>query len=154
MPGNIRLSGVSGQAFFHMVRSFFLIHAILAVSSCGTGVSDRLQSGEVMGLFHLEGRWAGPVVPKNEACGTSTTGLMSVGRKTFAFDPFQGTTVINGAISDADSLQGTLSRAGNGQQAITISFSGQARHSDSGEEMIDGELVSGRCSWTVSLKRG
>ncbi len=137
-----------------MIRSFFSVTLFLAISACANQTADRLQSGQVMGFFHLEGRWAGPVTPKGEECGMTTTGLMSVGRTTFAFDPFQGTTVINGTVSDADSLKGSLSRAGNGQQVVSISFSGEARHHDGGEDTIDGELVSGRCSWTVNLKRG
>jgi hypothetical protein len=136
-----------------MMRCFFLVSLFLTVSACGNHAADRLQSGQVMGFFDLEGRWAGPVTPKGEECGRTTTGLMSVGRTTFAFDPFQGTTVINGTVED-DSLKGSLSRPGNGQQVVSISFSGEARHHDGGEDTIDGELVSGGCSWTVSLKRG
>ncbi len=154
MPGNIRYSGVDGQVFFLMMKLFFLVALLLAVSCCGEQAADRLQSGKVIGLFGLEGRWTGPVTPQSDGCGTSGIGLMSVGLRTFAFDPFQGTTVISGTVSDAVSLRGALVRAGNGQQPSSISFSGEARQRDGGDETIDGELVSGRCSWTVSLKRG
>jgi len=136
-----------------MDRHFFLLATLLTIAGCHNEAADRLQSGEVIGLFGLEGRWAGPVAPTTEGCGQTTTGLMTVGRKTFAFDPFQGTTVINGTVSDAD-LQGSLTRPGNGQQVVSISFKGTAvQHHGSGEA-IEGRLGSGRCSWTVNLKRG
>jgi hypothetical protein len=137
-----------------MIRFIFLAPVILAVSGCLSDAADKLQSGQVMNLFGLEGRWAGPVAPKADGCGRTATGLMTVGGKTFAFDPFQGTTVINGTMSDAGILEGTLSRPGGGQQVVSISFSGTATHHVDGEDTIDGQLVSGRCSWTVELKRG
>jgi hypothetical protein len=135
------------------MRPFFLLPILLAVSGCFSHAADSLQSGQVIGLFGAEGRWAGPVRPMADGCGQTTTGLMTVGRKTFAFDPFQGTTVINGAVSEAG-LQGTLSRPGNGQQIVSISFSGSVGADADGQQTIDGKLESGRCSWAVSLKRG
>jgi hypothetical protein len=137
-----------------MLKFFFLAPLALAVFGCGNKAADRLQSGKVMALFHLEGRSMGPVTPQGEECGKSSIGLMSIGRKTFAFDPFQGTLVISGTVSDADHLQGTLSRVGSGQQVVSISFAGDARQHDGEEDSIDGHLVSGHCSWTVNLKRG
>ena len=137
-----------------MIRYFVLLALILAASGCRNEAADRLQSGKVMNLVGLEGRWAGPVIPTADGCGQTTTGLMTVGRNTFAFDPFQGTTVINGAVSDTGGLDGTLSRPGNGQQVISISFSGMARQHGDGEATIDGQLVSGHCTWMVNLKRG
>jgi hypothetical protein len=92
------------------------------------------------------------VTPDGDGCGPTTTGMMTVGGKTFAFDPFQGTTVISGSVSDSG-LQGSLSRPGNGQQLVSISFTGAATQHDSGEQTIDGRMASGHCSWTVSLKR-
>jgi len=135
-----------------MIRYFFLLAFLLAVSGCIHDAADRLQSGKVIALFGLDGRWAGPVTPKTDGCGQTSTGLMSVGVSTFAFDPFQGTTVINGTVSD-NRLAGTLSRPVNGQQVVSIRFSGAAVKHDGGEETIEGELVSGHCSWVVSLKR-
>jgi hypothetical protein len=145
--------GQLGKAIFHIMRFFFLLLIMLAVSGCQNEAADRLQSGQVIGLFGAEGRWAGPVTPTADGCGPTTTGLMTVGRKTFAFDPFQGTTVISGAVSEA-ALQGTLSRPGNGQQVVSIRFSGTVTDHADGQETIDGKLESGRCSWAVSLKRG
>jgi hypothetical protein len=140
-----------GKAFFLMFRLFFLIGFIAAVSGC-SGAADRLQSGRVMGWFGLEGRWAGPVTAKADGCGPTATGQMSVEQTKFAFDPFQGTTIINGSVSDDGHLDGVLSRPGNGQQVVSISFSGSAVKHDGGEQTIDGVLTSGRCSWSVSLK--
>jgi hypothetical protein len=137
-----------------MMRLLSLIALLLASNGCNNEAADRMQSGKVMGFFGLEGRWIGPVVPKVDGCGQTTEGLMTVGRGTFAFDPFAGTTVIDGTVSEKSGLTGTLSRSGNGQHAVSISFTGGASQSDHNEPMIEGQLESGRCSWTVSLKRG
>jgi hypothetical protein len=135
------------------MRYIFLLPALMAVLGCQNEAADRLQSGQVMGLFGAEGRWAGPVTPVTDGCGETTKGLMTLGRKTFAFDPFQGTTVISGPVTETG-LQGTLSRSGNGQQMVSISFSGTVETDADGQKTIDGKLQSGRCSWAVSLKRG
>ena len=95
-----------------MLRFFFLAALLLVVAGCNNEVADRLQSGRVIGMFGLEGRWAGSVTPTADGCGKMSTGLMSVTRTTFALDPFQGTTIINGTISDAGKLEGHLSRPG------------------------------------------
>jgi hypothetical protein len=137
-----------------MMRFFFLGCLAVAASGCHNEAADALQSGNVMGLFGVEGRWAGPVTPKTDNCGRSTKGQMSVERKTFAFDPFQGTTVINGSVSNDGTLKGTLSRPGSGQQVVSISFSGAVTQRDGGGETIDGQLTSGSCTWAVNLKRG
>ncbi len=136
-----------------MVRFIFFSCAALAVSGCNNQAADALQSGNVMGLFGLEGRWAGPVTPKSEDCGQIAKGQMSVERKTFAFDPFQGTTVIDGTVSGNGVLQGSLSRPAGGQQEVSISFSGAVAQHGDGTETIDGLLKSGHCTWAVSLKR-
>ncbi len=145
--------GQLGKAIFHIMRYIFLLPALMAVLGCQNEAADRLQSGQVMGLFGAEGRWAGPVTPVTDGCGETTKGLMTLGRKTFAFDPFQGTTVISGPVTETG-LQGTLSRSGNGQQMVSISFSGTVETDADGQKTIDGKLQSGRCSWAVSLKRG
>jgi hypothetical protein len=107
-----------------------------------------------MSLFGAEGRWTGPVTPNSDECGQPAKGQMSIERRTFAFDPFQGTTVITGTVSGSGALEGTLSRPGNGQQVVSISFSGSVTPHEGGEETVDGRLTSGHCTWTVSLKRG
>jgi hypothetical protein len=137
-----------------MVRFIFLSCLTLAVSGCNNEAADALQSGNVIGLIGLEGRWTGPVVPKSDGCGPTTKGQMSVERKTFAFDPFQGTTVIDGIVSGNGRLEGLLSRPGGSQQTVSIRFSGMLTQHDGGAETIYGQLISGNCTWMVSLKRG
>ncbi len=145
--------GRMGKVYFLIVVGLILGPIVLVVSGCSGNLGDRLQSGEVIGLIGLEGRWAGPVVPKEEGCGSTDTGMMTVGRSSFSFDPFQGTTVIDGTVAGAK-LSGILSRPGNGQQVISISFSGEVVKPEGGEQIIQGRLLSGPCSWTVNLKRG
>ncbi len=136
-----------------MSKLFFVATILLALTGCNNQAADLLQSGEVMGVFGLEGRWAGPVTPLEDGCGDRTNGLMTVGRKTFSLDPFQGTTVINGTVSSDAKLEGTFSRPIGGQQTVSISFLGMAMHHEKGGTTIDGKLTSGRCSWSVNLKR-
>jgi hypothetical protein len=140
------------------------------IESTRSSVSRSLGTGEVFALYGTEGRWAGPVAPQTENCGPATTGLMSIGSRGFAFDPFQATTVINGQVTEAGALSGTYSRPGpgsgnananaNGARAgqartsvLSITFTGTAMKDADGTEHIDGSLVSGRCRWTVTLKR-
>jgi hypothetical protein len=132
----------------------FLGCLIFVVPGCNNEAADALQSGSVIGLIGFEGRWTGPVVPKSDGCGQTTKGQMSVERKTFAFDPFQATTVIDGTVSANGALEGVLLRPGGSQQTGTIRFSGMITQHDGGTEIIDGQLESGHCAWTVSLKRG
>jgi hypothetical protein len=136
-----------------MFRFLFLAAVALIPAGCDNQAADLLQSGKVVGLFGLEGRWAGPVTPIANNCGQATEGLMTVGRKTFSFDPFQGTTVINGEISPVAHFDGSFSRAISGQKPVSISFTGVALHRDDGAMTIEGELTSGHCSWSVSMKR-
>lgn len=144
--------GRVGKAFILITAAIILGAIVLLVSGCSGNLGDTLQSGEVIGMIGLEGRWAGPVVPRAEGCGSADTGLMTVGRNSFSFDPFQGTTVIDGTVADTR-LDGFLSRPGNGQQMVSISFSGKVVRPEGGEQVIQGLLLSGPCSWTVSLKR-
>ena len=135
-----------------MIRLIFFLVLLPTISACNNELADKLQSGAVVSLFGLEGRWAGPVTPIAETCGQTTTGVMVVAGTTFVFDPFQGTTAINGILSDTG-LQGTFSRLGNGQQKVSITFTGTPVKQDGEDETIDGRMESGRCSWTVHLKR-
>jgi hypothetical protein len=145
--------GQLGKVLFLMKRLFFISFVALAASGCNNELADKLQSGSVTRMFGIGGRWAGPVTPETDGCGKTATGLMTVAGNTFAFDPFQGTTVIGGTLAGT-ALQGTLSRpGGNGQQTVSITFNGTAKEDDGEEETIDGRLVSGHCSWTVKLKR-
>jgi len=113
-------------------------------------LGERLQSGRVLAIAGLEGRWTGPVVPKDSACGSATKGLMTIGENGFGFDPFQSTTVIQGTVGKDRHLVGSLTRLGADHQNMSVSFDGQAADG----ETITGTLSSGRCHWTVTLHRG
>jgi hypothetical protein len=117
-------------------------------------LGDRLQSGRVLAWHGLQGRWVGPVVPVDKSCGTATQGLMSIGEKGFALDPFQSTTVIQGAVGKDGRLTGNMTRQGGDRQNLSVSFVGSVSGAGSEAEAIDGTLESGRCHWTVTLHRG
>src|SRR5262249_2972182 len=122
----------------------------LPIVACRSELSEPLQSGRVLALGGLQGRWVGPVEPVGTACGTATQGLMSIGGGGFAFDPFQSTAIIRGDISSGDKLSGRLVRQGGDHQAVSIDFEATASNSHA----IIGTLRSGRCQWTVTLHRG
>jgi hypothetical protein len=117
-------------------------------------LGERLQSGRVLAWHGLQGRWVGPVVPADKSCGGTAQGLMSVGDKGFALDPFQSTTVIQGGVGNDGRLTGNLTRQGGDRQNLSVSFEGTATGAGSESETIDGTLVSGRCRWKVTLHRG
>ncbi len=123
---------------------------LLVAVGCRADLGEPLQSGRVFALHGLQGRWVGPVVPIDRACGPTTQGLMSIGQNGFGLDPFQSTTVIHGEVGDDGHLTGKLVRQGAEHQDISIAFEGNA--TGSGE--INGTLQSGRCHWTVTLHRG
>jgi len=144
------------QEHFHMAsrlsRSVCAAVTIVLVIGCEGDVGERLQSGHVLAWHGLQGRWVGPVVPADKSCGPATQGLMSIGSKGFGFDPFQSTTVIHGEVGKDGRLIGSLNRQGADRQDLSVSF--EASASAAGAETIDGTLVSGRCRWTVTLRRG
>ena len=155
----IAQDGAGGQAFFPTSRiishqTMAALVLLLLCSGCSGDPGERLQSGRVLPWMGLQGRWAGTITPTLPACGPLTTGLMSIGPKTFAFDPFQSTTVIQGDIDPAGHLRGALGRAGPGHDEIGIEFIGSGQRAVDGVETINGTLSSGRCEWTVSLHRG
>jgi hypothetical protein len=78
------------------VRALLLLALI---TGCKDDLGERLQSGRVLAWQGLQGRWVGPVVPTEHACGATTQGLMSIGDKQFALDPFQSTTVVRALIT-------------------------------------------------------
>jgi hypothetical protein len=129
------------------VRALLLVALI---GGCAGDAGERLQSGRVLAWQGLQGRWVGPVVPVEPACGATTQGLMSIGGKGFGFDPFQGTTVLRGEVSDDGHLSGRLVRQGADHQDLSITFDAVAAERDA----IRGTLHSGRCRWTVTLHRG
>ena len=133
---------------FAMINCCLLV-AILA-GGCKTDLAEPLQSGRVLALQGLQGRWVGQVVPTERSCGSTTQGLMSIGKGGFGFDPFRGVTVIRGDVSDDGHLVGKLVRQGPEHQDLSIAFEGVATGSDE----ITGALQSGRCHWTVTLHRG
>ena len=124
-------------------------HPVLT-GGCEADLGEHLQSGRVLAWHGLQGRWVGPVVPTERACGATTQGLMSIGERGFALDPFQSTAVIRGKVGDDGHLSGSLVRQGADHQDLSIVFEGMAAGSDA----ISGTLQSGRCSWTVTLHRG
>jgi hypothetical protein len=147
-----------GKVIFH-TASIFSQSACTAlmlalIAGCGGDVGERLQSGRVLALHGLQGRWAGPVVPQDKSCGPVAQGLMSIGEKGFAFDPFQSTTVIQGVVGKDGRLTGDLARLGPDRQNLSVSFEGSASVDGSDTEAIEGALVSGRCHWKVTLHRG
>jgi hypothetical protein len=127
---------------------------IVLIAGCTGDLGERLQSGRVQAWHGLQGRWVGPVVPVDKSCGATTQGLMSIGEKGFALDPFQSTTVIQGAVSKDDLLIGTMTRQGGDRQNLSVSFEGSVSGAGSEAEAIDGTLESGRCHWKVTLHRG
>jgi hypothetical protein len=135
------------------IRLWMTIFGLLAsalTGGCGADLGEHLQSGRVLGWHGLQGRWSGPVVPTEVACGPTTHGLMSIGESGFGLDPFQSTAVIRGTVSDGNHLSGKLVRHDAEHQDLSIAFEGMATGSDA----ISGTLQSGRCRWTVTLHRG
>lgn len=122
----------------------------LSISGCDTDVAEKLQSGKVLAWYGLQGRWVGSVMPVDTSCGSSTRGVLTIGGGNFGFDPFQSTTVIQGTVGHDGQLGGTFIRQDAHHQPISISFNATA----TGGEAITGELASGRCRWTVLLRRG
>jgi hypothetical protein len=120
------------------------------ITGCREDLGGRLQSGQVLAWQGVQGRWVGPVVPTEHACGATTQGLMSIGDKGFALDPFQSTTVVRGEVRNGGHLNGKLIREGPDHQDLSISFEAVA----AGNDAITGTLQSGRCHWMVTLHRG
>jgi hypothetical protein len=125
----------------------------LLAGGCHEDLGEYLQSGQVLAMHGLQGRWVGSVIPAQPGCGAVVQGLMTIGARGFGFDPFQSTTVINGEVSDGGRLVGNLVRQGADHHDISISFEGNASD-DAGRTAISGILQSGRCRWTVTLHRG
>jgi hypothetical protein len=123
---------------------------LVLLAGCEGDLSEQLQSGRVLPLLGLQGRWVGQVAPTDSKCGPPTWGLMTIGENSFGFDPFQSTTVIRGQVGKDGHLSGKLVRQGSEHQDLSISFDGVA----SGTETINGTLQSNRCRWTVTLRRG
>lgn len=126
---------------------------LAALGGCAGDTALMLQSGRMIGLVGLEGRWVGPVSPMGPGCGSVSTGLMSIGKTGFAFDPFQSTVVIRGDVADGQ-LKGSLERIGGERRVIRIGLDATARKAADGAESIEGELLSGSCRWRVQLQRG
>ena len=147
-----------GKAIFHIMGFFsrigLAVLPLVPIVGCKGDVSEHLQSGRVLALYGLQGRWVGPVVPEDKSCGPAAQGLMSIGQKGFGFDPFQSTTVIQGAVGADGRLAGAVQRPGADHQNLSVSFGGQASGTGSEVEAIEGAVVSGRCHWKVTLHRG
>ena len=126
---------------------------LLALTGCHGDLGERFQSGRVLALAGLQGRWAGDVVPLHPSCGAPTHGLMSIGSETFGFDPFEGTEVIQGVVTADGHLNGVLKRQGGDHQDLSLQFQATASQPTSGDPTISGKLVSARCQWAVTLHR-
>jgi hypothetical protein len=148
---NLPQVGECGQGIFSLSR----LAVLLAVPTllCGCAVADVMQSGRPISLGGLRGRWAGPVTPIGQGCGSATTGLATIGGGEFSFDPFQGITVIKGQIADDGALTGTAGRSAGAQPNLSITFKGALADDPAQGESIQGTLVSGRCQWAVTLRR-
>ena len=133
-----------------LCQGYLALLLALVASGCASELEDRLQSGQVMALHGLQGRWTGLVTPSGSACGDPTRGLLSIGPKGFGFDPFQSTLTIQGEVSEDGHLHGSASRRGADHQELTITFDGSATRPG----LIEGSLQSGRCRWAVDLRRG
>ena len=123
----------------------------------GCNASDpvtMLQSGRVVGLGGLEGRWVGLVAPEGAGCGSPTTGLMTIGQGSFGFAPFQNTVVIRGKIGADDRIEGELERPGGDKKILAITLKARLIQDAVGSAGIEGALASGKCRWTVKLTRG
>jgi hypothetical protein len=158
IPILIQEIGVFSQALFPSRGNLSLgrevaIACLLSLAACAGDPGERLQSGRVLPLAGPEGRWVGPVTPVDPDCGLQTTGLMSIGDSTFAFDPFQSTAVLSGKIGPTGDLQGEAVRPVHGNKPVTMGFLGRVQQSE-GLERIGGTLTSGRCHWSVTLRRG
>ena len=105
------------------------------LAGCGRDLGEPLQSGQVLPWQGLQGRWVGSVVPTGPSCGRTTQGLMSIGPKGFAFDPFQSTTVVQGAVDKDGHLSATVARLGGEKQNLTIEFNGAANQSGSNADL-------------------
>jgi hypothetical protein len=127
--------------------------SLLVLTSCAHDLGERLETGQSLIGGGEAGRWAGPVTPLDAGCGAKTTGLMSIGHGSFAFDPFQSTDVLQGKIGDAGDLQAEAVRPLPGNKAVTMSFVGRIQHTNDGDQ-ITGTLTSGHCRWSVALSRG
>ncbi len=150
--------GHLGKAKFPLVGFFSYgvrIGLLLLLAGCAGGdPAAILQSGRVVGIGGLEGRWAGPVSPEGAGCGSATTGLMNIGQGSFGFAPFQNTVAIRGKVGPDDTLEGTLERVGGDKQTLTITLRARVVHKADEADRIEGDLVSGRCRWAVKLMRG
>jgi len=158
IPNLIQFFGSVGQGFFSIRRNFLHLTALCALFAlmfgCGPDPGERLQSGRVMALRGIEGRWVGSVMPSTPNCGGRRTGVMAVGSSTFAFDPFQSTIALNGRILEKRILKGEQVRPGGATPEASIVFDGIVVRTEQGEEAISGTLSSGRCRWSVRLHRG
>jgi hypothetical protein len=94
---------------------------------CAVDLGEHLQSGRVLAWYGLQGRWIGPVVPTDSACGPATHGLMSIGERGFGLDPFQSTAVIRGKVGEDGHLSGSLIRRDADHQDHAVVLEGMSR---------------------------
>lgn len=141
--------------FFRIISYVSWVGLPLMVFGCGgPDVATVLQSGRVVGLGGVEGRWVGPVSPEVAGCGGATTGLMTVGQGSFGFAPFENTVVIRGAVASDDMFRGMSERVGGDKQVLTIRLAAQMVHVPGAPDRVEGTVASGRCRWHMKLTRG
>jgi hypothetical protein len=161
----------------------------LTLSSCQSieatraSVSTALGTGQTFSWYGYEGRWAGNVVPSTAHCGGITQGSMAIGHDQFSFDPFGGTTMIDGTLAPDGTLAGSYQRqigggangtasglsastgkpksgdtavpaAAAGHKTVSISLRATASTAADDSQQITGTLESGPCRWQVTLHRG
>jgi hypothetical protein len=149
--------GHLGKVKIPFIGFFSCVPRLVVVAlafGCDGDPATMLQSGRVVGLGGLEGRWMGPVAPDATGCGGTTTGLMNIGQGSFSFAPFQNTVVIRGNIGPDDVLEGALEKVGADKQILKISLQARKVHREGDPDGIEGVLASGRCRWAVKLTRG
>ena len=152
------LMGHVGKAIFPFPSKISYavgIGVLLLIWGCeGSDPSMFFQSGRVVSLGGLEGRWVGAVSPEGSGCGNTTTGLMNIGQGGFGFAPFQDTVVLRGKVGSDGSVSAVEERISGDKQVLAIHFAGRAVHADGEQDRIEGALTSGRCQWRVKLTRG
>ena len=123
---------------------------LMAFGCSGEEAASVLQSGRVVGLGRVDGRWVGPVSPVSAGCGNQTIGTMTVGQGSFGFAPFGNTVSIKGRVGPDDAMDGVLERLGGDRKPVSIRM-----HAEASEEgSIVGKLDSGKCQWAFKLARG
>ncbi len=143
------------KSYFSYRRQLQVVAAFAGLTASACQTTHTLVMEQTLPWYGFEGRWAGPVTPKDPSCGDGHKGVMKIAGEKFVFDPFQSTIVLAGSFDPPTGrLAGQLERPGADKKPLTLSFSGQAKRDASSVETIEGELVSSHCHWDIRLIRG